>query len=105
MAHPHSPVSDPQKEGMKAAMTRIKAQDPRSSAGPGSARGWRRSLDAFVGVLVSVVRVEASHFSVFCQVKPERLPPSLKGKIKSKAIISSSDSSSDEDGLKIAEDR
>uniref|UniRef100_H3CVE8 RNA polymerase-associated protein CTR9 homolog n=1 Tax=Tetraodon nigroviridis TaxID=99883 RepID=H3CVE8_TETNG len=35
--------------------------------------------------------------------KPERLPPSLKGKIKSKAIISSSDSS-DEDGLKIAED-
>ncbi|KAJ8406616.1 hypothetical protein AAFF_G00301900 [Aldrovandia affinis] len=39
------------------------------------------------------------------RVKPERLPPSLKGKIKSKAIISSSDSSSDEDGLKIAEDR
>lgn len=37
--------------------------------------------------------------------KPERLPASLKGKIKSKAIISSSDSSSDEDGLKIAEDR
>uniref|UniRef100_A0A3B1J0E5 RNA polymerase-associated protein CTR9 homolog n=1 Tax=Astyanax mexicanus TaxID=7994 RepID=A0A3B1J0E5_ASTMX len=37
--------------------------------------------------------------------KPERMPPSLKGKIKSKAIISSSDSSSDEDGLKIAEDR
>lgn len=37
--------------------------------------------------------------------QPERLPPSLKGKIKSKAIISSSDSSSDEDGLKIAEDR
>lgn len=36
---------------------------------------------------------------------PERLPPSLKGKIKSKAIISSSESSSDEDGLKIAEDR
>ncbi|KAJ3593998.1 hypothetical protein NHX12_006330 [Muraenolepis orangiensis] len=35
----------------------------------------------------------------------ERLPPSLKGKIKSKAIISSSDSSSDEDGLKIAEER
>ncbi|XP_003970060.2 RNA polymerase-associated protein CTR9 homolog [Takifugu rubripes] len=35
--------------------------------------------------------------------KPERLPQSLKGKIKSKAIISSSDSS-DEDGLKIAED-
>lgn len=37
--------------------------------------------------------------------QPERLPPSLKGKIKSKAIISSSESSSDEDGLKIAEDR
>uniref|UniRef100_A0A667ZPI8 RNA polymerase-associated protein CTR9 homolog n=1 Tax=Myripristis murdjan TaxID=586833 RepID=A0A667ZPI8_9TELE len=37
--------------------------------------------------------------------KPERLPPSLKGKIKSKAIISSSEDSSDEDGLKIAEDR
>ncbi|KAL7866452.1 hypothetical protein AOLI_G00142660 [Acnodon oligacanthus] len=37
--------------------------------------------------------------------KPERMPPSLKGKIKSKAIISSSESSSDEDGLKIAEDR
>ncbi|XP_061670523.1 RNA polymerase-associated protein CTR9 homolog [Syngnathoides biaculeatus] len=34
----------------------------------------------------------------------ERPPPSLKGKIKSKAIISSSESS-DEDGLKIAEDR
>uniref|UniRef100_A0A8C4YY28 CTR9 homolog, Paf1/RNA polymerase II complex component n=1 Tax=Gadus morhua TaxID=8049 RepID=A0A8C4YY28_GADMO len=33
--------------------------------------------------------------------KSHRLPPSLKGKIKSKAIISSSDSSSDEDGLKI----
>uniref|UniRef100_A0A3Q4MNI7 RNA polymerase-associated protein CTR9 homolog n=1 Tax=Neolamprologus brichardi TaxID=32507 RepID=A0A3Q4MNI7_NEOBR len=39
------------------------------------------------------------------QPQPERLPPSLKGKIKSKAIISSSESSSDEDGLKIAEDR
>ncbi|XP_072516793.1 RNA polymerase-associated protein CTR9 homolog [Salminus brasiliensis] len=37
--------------------------------------------------------------------KPDRMPPSFKGKIKSKAIISSSDSSSDEDGLKIAEDR
>uniref|UniRef100_A0A667ZYC6 CTR9 homolog, Paf1/RNA polymerase II complex component n=1 Tax=Myripristis murdjan TaxID=586833 RepID=A0A667ZYC6_9TELE len=37
--------------------------------------------------------------------QPERLPPSLKGKIKSKAIISSSEDSSDEDGLKIAEDR
>ncbi|OXB59909.1 hypothetical protein ASZ78_007240, partial [Callipepla squamata] len=36
--------------------------------------------------------------------KPERLPPSLKGKIKSKAIISSSDDSSDEDKLKIADD-
>ncbi|KAI4830553.1 hypothetical protein KUCAC02_002177 [Chaenocephalus aceratus] len=35
----------------------------------------------------------------------ERLPPSLKGKIKSKAMISSSDSSSDEDGLKIAEEK
>ncbi|XP_077449391.1 RNA polymerase-associated protein CTR9 homolog isoform X2 [Stigmatopora argus] len=34
----------------------------------------------------------------------ERAPPSLKGKIKSKALISSSESS-DEDGLKIAEDR
>lgn len=39
------------------------------------------------------------------KAKPERMPPSFKGKIKSKAIISSSDSSSDEDGLKIAEDR
>ncbi|XP_070301402.1 RNA polymerase-associated protein CTR9 homolog [Salvelinus sp. IW2-2015] len=38
-------------------------------------------------------------------LKAEPVPPSLKGKIKSKAIISSSDSSSDEDGLKIAEDR
>ncbi|XP_076012188.1 RNA polymerase-associated protein CTR9 homolog isoform X2 [Genypterus blacodes] len=38
------------------------------------------------------------------KTQPERLPPSLKGKIKSKAIISSSDSSSDEDGLKIAEE-
>ncbi|TNN86594.1 RNA polymerase-associated protein CTR9 [Liparis tanakae] len=37
--------------------------------------------------------------------QPERLPPSLKGKIKSKAIISSSESSSDEDGLKIAEEK
>ncbi|XP_028812238.1 RNA polymerase-associated protein CTR9 homolog [Denticeps clupeoides] len=36
--------------------------------------------------------------------KPDRMPPSFKGKIKSKAIISSSESSSDEDGLKIAED-
>uniref|UniRef100_A0A673JB81 RNA polymerase-associated protein CTR9 homolog n=1 Tax=Sinocyclocheilus rhinocerous TaxID=307959 RepID=A0A673JB81_9TELE len=41
---------------------------------------------------------------LFFKYKPERMPPSLKGKIKSKAIISSSDSSSDEDGLKIAED-
>lgn len=38
------------------------------------------------------------------QPKPERLPPSMKGKIKSKAIISSSDDSSDEDKLKIADD-
>ncbi|XP_060694971.1 RNA polymerase-associated protein CTR9 homolog [Hemiscyllium ocellatum] len=37
------------------------------------------------------------------KVKPERLPPSMKGKIKSKAIISSSDDSSDEGTLKIAE--
>uniref|UniRef100_A0A0K8RWF3 RNA polymerase-associated protein CTR9 homolog n=1 Tax=Crotalus horridus TaxID=35024 RepID=A0A0K8RWF3_CROHD len=36
--------------------------------------------------------------------KPERLPLSMKGKIKSKAIISSSDDSSDEDKLKIADD-
>ncbi|XP_050753816.1 RNA polymerase-associated protein CTR9 homolog isoform X2 [Gymnogyps californianus] len=36
--------------------------------------------------------------------KQERLPPSMKGKIKSKAIISSSDDSSDEDKLKIADD-
>ncbi|XP_077786544.1 RNA polymerase-associated protein CTR9 homolog [Podarcis muralis] len=36
--------------------------------------------------------------------KPERLPPSMKGKIKSKAIISSSEDSSDEDKLKIADD-
>uniref|UniRef100_A0A8C4RVM4 RNA polymerase-associated protein CTR9 homolog n=1 Tax=Erpetoichthys calabaricus TaxID=27687 RepID=A0A8C4RVM4_ERPCA len=45
-------------------------------------------------------------FSLFLcySQKPERMPLSLKGKIKSKAIISSSDSS-DEDGLKIAEDR
>ncbi|KAG7274434.1 hypothetical protein CRUP_033590 [Coryphaenoides rupestris] len=41
----------------------------------------------------------------FEKSQSDRLPPSLKGKIKSKAIISSSDSSSDEDGLKIAEDR
>ncbi|KAF3686460.1 RNA polymerase-associated protein CTR9 -like protein [Channa argus] len=41
----------------------------------------------------------------FEKFQPERLPQSLKGKIKSKAIISSSESSSDEDGLKIAEDR
>nr|XP_057945771.1 RNA polymerase-associated protein CTR9 homolog [Doryrhamphus excisus] len=41
----------------------------------------------------------------FEKPQPERPPPSLKGKIKSKAIISSSESSSDEDGLKIAEDR
>uniref|UniRef100_A0A8C0KT72 RNA polymerase-associated protein CTR9 homolog n=1 Tax=Canis lupus dingo TaxID=286419 RepID=A0A8C0KT72_CANLU len=34
----------------------------------------------------------------------ERLPPSMKGKIKSKAIISSSDDSSDEDKLKIADE-
>uniref|UniRef100_A0A8B9FMB8 RNA polymerase-associated protein CTR9 n=1 Tax=Amazona collaria TaxID=241587 RepID=A0A8B9FMB8_9PSIT len=38
------------------------------------------------------------------QPKPERLPPSMKGKIKSKAIISSSDDSSDEDKLKIADE-
>uniref|UniRef100_UPI00398F3FBF LOW QUALITY PROTEIN: RNA polymerase-associated protein CTR9 homolog n=1 Tax=Pristiophorus japonicus TaxID=55135 RepID=UPI00398F3FBF len=37
------------------------------------------------------------------KLKPERLPPSMKGKIKSKAIISSSDDSSDEGALKIAE--
>uniref|UniRef100_A0A6Q2Z264 RNA polymerase-associated protein CTR9 homolog n=1 Tax=Esox lucius TaxID=8010 RepID=A0A6Q2Z264_ESOLU len=43
--------------------------------------------------------------SISVLVQAEPVPPSLKGKIKSKAIISSSDSSSDEDGLKIAEDR
>ncbi|XP_069759858.1 RNA polymerase-associated protein CTR9 homolog isoform X2 [Narcine bancroftii] len=37
------------------------------------------------------------------EIKPERLPPSMKGKIKSKAIISSSEDSSDEGTLKIAE--
>uniref|UniRef100_A0A669B071 RNA polymerase-associated protein CTR9 homolog n=1 Tax=Oreochromis niloticus TaxID=8128 RepID=A0A669B071_ORENI len=50
---------------------------------------------------VSLIIVTSFSF----QAQPERLPPSLKGKIKSKAIISSSESSSDEDGLKIAEDR
>uniref|UniRef100_A0A3B4FMU6 RNA polymerase-associated protein CTR9 homolog n=1 Tax=Pundamilia nyererei TaxID=303518 RepID=A0A3B4FMU6_9CICH len=50
---------------------------------------------------VSLIIVTSFSF----QSQPERLPPSLKGKIKSKAIISSSESSSDEDGLKIAEDR
>lgn len=50
---------------------------------------------------VSLIIVTSFSF----QPQPERLPPSLKGKIKSKAIISSSESSSDEDGLKIAEDR
>uniref|UniRef100_A0A8C4RVF5 RNA polymerase-associated protein CTR9 homolog n=1 Tax=Erpetoichthys calabaricus TaxID=27687 RepID=A0A8C4RVF5_ERPCA len=48
-------------------------------------------------------RITFSLFLCYSQ-KPERMPLSLKGKIKSKAIISSSDSS-DEDGLKIAEDR
>ncbi|KAM9302261.1 RNA polymerase-associated protein CTR9 homolog [Gastrophryne carolinensis] len=37
-------------------------------------------------------------------VKAERTPPSMKGKIKSKAMISSSDDSSDEDKLKIADE-
>ncbi|KAM4722587.1 LOW QUALITY PROTEIN: RNA polymerase-associated protein CTR9 homolog [Rhinophrynus dorsalis] len=37
-------------------------------------------------------------------VKVDRTPPSMKGKIKSKAIISSSEDSSDEDKLKIADD-
>ncbi|XP_056383923.1 RNA polymerase-associated protein CTR9 homolog [Hyla sarda] len=36
--------------------------------------------------------------------KVERTPPSMKGKIKSKAMISSSDDSSDEDKLKIADE-
>lgn len=46
----------------------------------------------------------ALFFFLSIQPKPERLPPSMKGKIKSKAIISSSDDSSDEDKLKIADD-
>ncbi|XP_063293935.1 RNA polymerase-associated protein CTR9 homolog isoform X1 [Pelobates fuscus] len=37
-------------------------------------------------------------------IKVDRTPPSMRGKIKSKAIISSSDDSSDEDKLKIADD-
>ncbi|KAM4617284.1 RNA polymerase-associated protein CTR9 homolog [Discoglossus pictus] len=37
-------------------------------------------------------------------LKVERTPPSMKGKIKSKAIISSSEDSSDEDKLKIADE-
>uniref|UniRef100_A0A8C5QGL7 RNA polymerase-associated protein CTR9 homolog n=1 Tax=Leptobrachium leishanense TaxID=445787 RepID=A0A8C5QGL7_9ANUR len=37
-------------------------------------------------------------------VKVDRTPASMRGKIKSKAIISSSDDSSDEDKLKIADD-
>lgn len=56
-------------------------------------------LSTFSG-LVAIILTSFSF-----QQQPERLPPSLKGKIKSKAIISSSESSSDEEGLKIAEDR
>ncbi|KAM8939779.1 RNA polymerase-associated protein CTR9 homolog [Pelodytes ibericus] len=37
-------------------------------------------------------------------MKVDRTPPSMRGKIKSKAIISSSDDSSDEDKLKIADE-
>ncbi|XP_053305597.1 RNA polymerase-associated protein CTR9 homolog [Spea bombifrons] len=37
-------------------------------------------------------------------IKQDRTPPSMRGKIKSKAIISSSDDSSDEDKLKIADE-
>uniref|UniRef100_A0A3P8N707 RNA polymerase-associated protein CTR9 homolog n=1 Tax=Astatotilapia calliptera TaxID=8154 RepID=A0A3P8N707_ASTCA len=60
-----------------------------------------QNLQNQFSALVSLIIVTSFSF----QSQPERLPPSLKGKIKSKAIISSSESSSDEDGLKIAEDR
>uniref|UniRef100_A0A8C9QYC4 RNA polymerase-associated protein CTR9 homolog n=1 Tax=Scleropages formosus TaxID=113540 RepID=A0A8C9QYC4_SCLFO len=63
--------------------------------------GWSLVTPALLSLLCSPVNCLAS---LVQQTKPERLPQSLKGKIKSKAIISSSDSSSDEDGLKIAED-
>lgn len=59
---------------------------------------------SFISKITSFLNVFGSDlFFLVFKSKPERLPPSLKGKIKSKAIISSSDSS-DEDGLKIAED-
>lgn len=81
-------------------------------------RGLKRSVFVFIcfASIMLVKSVETFSFPgldvykpnislLFFQAQPERLPPSLKGKIKSKAIISSSDSSSDEDGLKIAEDK
>lgn len=94
---------------MMTAMMRKEHHDPRSSVNPRNARGSKRSVECFVkNVLGFVLKgFQAKHLCAFShlQPQPERLPLSLKGKIKSKAIISSSDSSSDEDGLKIAEDR
>lgn len=89
------------------AMMRKEHHDPRSSVNPKNARGSKRSVECFVKNPLGFV-LKGSQASLppsHLQPQPERLPPSLKGKIKSKAIISSSDSSSDEDGLKIAEDR
>lgn len=66
-----------------------------------------KSMSGFLNVFLNLGPVPHEQ-AALCfppiQPKPERLPPSMKGKIKSKAIISSSDDSSDEDKLKIADD-
>lgn len=84
--------------------------NPRNSGNLKTKRGLKRCSVStrFIFKTVSqgpVSTILTLFFIFLFQPQPERLPPSLKGKIKSKAIISSSESSSDEDGLKIAEDR
>ncbi|XP_026175606.1 RNA polymerase-associated protein CTR9 homolog [Mastacembelus armatus] len=70
-----------------------------------SAKGGNEDSDEEEGASRSKMHRKPKERKRIEKAHPERLPPSLKGKIKSKAIISSSESSSDEDGLKIAEDR
>lgn len=67
-------------------------------------KGLSGFLNVFLLHLGPVPHEQATLCFPPVQPKPERLPPSMKGKIKSKAIISSSDDSSDEDKLKIADD-
>lgn len=95
--------ADQLKEAKMTVTRREEHRIPRNNVNQKNVKGLKRCVGSLDSIFFGTCLGSDFSTCLFFQYKPERLPPSLKGKIKSKAIISSSDSS-DEDGLKIAED-